>query len=196
MIQSPLVRLLVAVAVVISTSAGQPAAQSLTGLRPSWSDLETWSRKGMDIRETDVGVGLHLSGVGGTMLLSFSATLNSRSPSSAPSEVAVMAGAPLDSNPNTVRTAVLGFVVEIEDVVKKTSERKTIDLTSKLILDNPAPGARVENGIAKMTIAQFTDMVKAKTASARIFGADVVFRADQLKAVAAFGERIHVRPRP
>jgi hypothetical protein len=186
-------RLLVAAATFTATLANEPLVQNLTGLRPSWGDLETWNRPGSDNRTTEVGLGLHLSGSGGTMLLSFAATLNSRTPKAPPSELNITVGAPFNSNPNTVRSGVLGFVVEIEDLIKKTSEKKTIDLSSRLTLDNPAPGAVPENGTARMSIAQFTDLAKARTAVARVIGVDVSFRPDQLKAVQAFAERIGVR---
>jgi hypothetical protein len=184
---------LVVAAAFTATLANALPAQSLTGLRPSWSDLETWNRRGSDVREAEVGLGLHLSGPGGTMLLSLAARLNSRTPNALPSELLITAGAPFNSNPNAVRRAMLTFVVEIEDLVKKTSERKTIDLSSRLTLDNPAPGAVPENGTATMSVAQFTDLAKARAVSARVFGADVLFRPDQLKAVQAFAERIGVR---
>ncbi len=193
MFDTTALRLLVAAAAFTATLANSPIAQSLTGLRPSWSDLETWNRRGMDIRETEVGVGFHLTGTGGTMLLSFAAVVNSRSPSAPPAEVMVTAGAPFDSNPNTVRSGSLAFLAEIEDVVKKTVQRKTIDLSSRLTLDNPSPGARPENGTARMSIDQFTDLVKARAIAARVFGVDVAFRPDQVKAVQAFAERIRVR---
>jgi hypothetical protein len=190
--QNAFLRVFVAAAILATPLAPHAGTQNLTGLRPSWSDLETWSRKGMDIRETEMGIGLHLSGSGGTMMLSFSAKMNSRSPNASPAEVQIMVGAPFNSA-NIVRPRILGFVVEIENLAKKTIERKTIDISSSLALDNPAPGAVPEAGIATMTIAQFADIVKAKTAAARIFGVDVVFREDQLKAVRAFGERIRLR---
>ena len=193
MFDTTALRVLLSAAAFTATLASDSLAQNLTGLRPSWADLETWNRRGSDTRETEVGLGLHLSGSGGTMLLSFAATLNSRTPNVPPSELQLTVGAPFNSNPNTVRSGVLGFVVEIEDLVKQTSEKKTIDLSSRLTLDNPAPGAVPENGTARMTIAQFTDLVKAKTVAARVIGVNVVFRPDQLKAVQAFGERIGVR---
>ena len=186
-------RLLVAAAAFAGMLTSSSLAQSLTGLRPSWSDLETWNRRGSDSREAEVGLGLHLSGSGGTMLLSFAATLNSRTPNAPPSELLITVGAPFNSNPNTVRSGVLRFAVEIEDLVKKTSQRTTIDLSSRLTLDNPAPGAVPETGTARMSIAQFTDLAKARTAVAQVIGVDVAFRPDQLKAVQAFAERIGVR---
>jgi hypothetical protein len=41
--------------------AAMPQAQSVTGIVPSWTDLETWARPLASAREVEHGLGLHLS---------------------------------------------------------------------------------------------------------------------------------------
>src|SRR5690606_5748188 len=82
--------------------AASPAGQSVTGVVPNWSDLETWSRPISSTREVEHGLGLHVSGPSGTMLLSFSARLNLRS-LRPPTSIFVVLAPPLRSNPNLIR---------------------------------------------------------------------------------------------
>ena len=142
-----------------------PADQA-TQVRATWQDLETWPSG------TGRGLGLHLSGASGTVLVAFIA------PEAGDVTVQVSTG-PV-ANPNRVHTATLLF--------KGTDDEKRpfqIDLGSRLTVDNPAPGAQVTSGVARLRAAEFERLQNATALTAQVLGLDVAVRPDQLAAMRA-----------
>ena len=165
------------------------AGQGVPGMRVTWSDLQTWSRPVEGAGEVLHGLGLQVSGSGGTMFLGFEGRIALRQPRP-PQSVNVMAGAPFTSNPNSIRPAVLTLAVV--DVKK---DKHVIELTDRMTVDNPAPGAMVENGVATMRAADFIEVISAESATANVFGINVTIRPDQLKAIRALGDRLQLKPK-
>jgi hypothetical protein len=173
-------------------SAGGIFAQSSTGVMPNWSDLETWSRLVPGTRENELGLGLQLSGTAGPMLLSFSGRLDTRSPTVPPKEVAVIIAPGLMANPNALRTPTLRFT--LDEGLKTAS---SIDATSGLRVDDPAPGAIIHSAATSLRAAEFIKLCTVQTLKANVFGFDVQFRADQIKGMRALAERLHLPlPKP
>jgi len=163
--------------------------QIAAGVFANWGDGETWSRY-LDLSdETDIGLGLHPSGAGGTMLLSFSARWHSRIASGQPQSIFVQVAAPAGINPNTVRQANLIFNVD-----RKTDRAVTIDLSPRLAVDRPgpiAPGAEVvTSGVAKIDLAELSRLGRATTLSATILSVDVEFSAKQRQALKTYAQKV------
>jgi len=157
---------------VLLSATGQGAE-----LRASWRDLETWSRS-LGSGRTEQGLGLHLSGSSGAVLMAFLRRVDGRTGPSGDVTVQVSTGPA--GNPNRVQTATLVF--------KGTDDRKrafTMDLSSRLTVDNPAPGAQVTSGVATMRAAEFERLSSSSGVTATVLGLDVAVRTDQLEAMRA-----------
>jgi hypothetical protein len=166
-----------------------PAGQIAAGVFANWGDGETWSRY-LDLSdETDIGLGLHPSGKGGTMLISFSARWHSRIVSGQPQAISVQVAAPALINPNTVRLPNLVFSVD-----SKTDRFVVMDFSSRLAVDRPgpiAPGAEVvTSGVAKMELAELSRLGRATALTATILSVDVEFSAKQRQALKTYAQKV------
>lgn len=147
-------------------------------LRASWRDLETWSRPIGSTGETERGLGLHLSGAGGTVMVAFLVRTGGRAGRNADVTVQVSTG-PL-VNPNRVQTPTLVWSGK-----DGRSQSFRIDLSSRLTVDNPAPGAQVTSGVASMRSTEFERLASATALTATALGLEVSVRPDQLEAIRA-----------
>ena len=162
-------------------------AQSVTGVVPNWGDMETWTRAIASTREVEHGLGLHVSGTGGVMLLSFSSRVEVRAPT-APSAVQVVMAPPLMGNPNLVRTPSLVFL--IDDGIET---RAVIDATGSVRVDDASPGAIVRSATGRVSASEFGRIAKAKTVKATVFGSDSLLRLDQIKALQALATKLQIK---
>jgi hypothetical protein len=184
---------IVVLAALVATPA-RPAAraaapvQVLVGLQGDWNDLDTWTHAFEDSHETELGLGLQPAGPGGTMLVAFLGRLDTRSPRVAPREITVQLVAPHRANPNTLRSATLRFILQDD-----TGKERTMDVSRRLIVDNIAPGAAIEDGVARISANDFVALTQASALSANVLGFDVVFRPDQIRAMQALAVRLHLR---
>jgi len=178
----------VCVALLAATSLSHGLlAQSVTGMVPNWRDLETWTRAITSTREVEHGLGLHLAGTGGVMLVSFSGRLDVRSPV-APSSVQVVMAPPLMGNPNLVRMPSLIFRVD-----EGTEDRTEIDATRSVRVDDAAPGAIVRSGTGRISASELARLAKAKTVKATVFGSESLVRIDQLKALQGLAAKLLIK---
>ncbi len=152
-----------------------------TELRATWRDLETWSRPAGS-GQTDRGLGLHLSGSAGTVMVAFLVRSTSRGTTSGDVTVQVSTG-PL-VNPNRVQTATLVF-----RGTGQNQQRFSMDLSSRLTVDNPAPGAQVTSGVGRMRAADYERLSRATAVTATVLGLEVAVRPDQLEAMRALSEK-------
>ena len=162
-------------------------SQSVTGVVPNWGDLETWTRAITATREAEHGLGLHLNGTGGMMLLSFAGRLDIRTPTPPPSLHVVMAP-PLMGNPNIVRAPTLVFIAD-----DGTDARAVIDATGSVRVDDAAPGAIVRSATGRVTASDFARLAKAKTIKATVFGSESLVRIDQIKAMQALADKLKLK---
>lgn len=168
-------------------SADGAASQIEAGALASWGDLSSWSRPAAGVEgRTEHGLGLVLSGGSGQMRLAFFVVRADREPArSRPIEtVGLRAAAGARVNPNLIRRPTL--MLTFGD---PGADPETLDLSESMTVDNPAPGAPVASGVGSMAAADFLRMIAAEEISGEIFGASVTFRADQVDAARAFGER-------
>jgi hypothetical protein len=177
------------VATLVLSAVSANARQISAGVLATSKDLDTWTTYYDDKRETEKGLSLILRGNGGESRLSFSARLEGRFPKNPPAEVRLQASADPRINPNTQRTPALEFFV----VDAKEKQSWSLDLTSQLTVDNPAPGAMINDAIAHMKGADLTRLVKAKTIRANIFMVDVEFRQDQIAALEKYADSIFLK---
>lgn len=165
------------------------SSQVAAGAMANWGDGETWSRYLDMSDETDIGLGLHPTGRGGTMLISFSARWHSRVASGQPLAIFVQIAAPALSNANVVRQANLIFNLDA-----KTDRAMSLDLTPRLapnIIGPIAPGAETpSSGVAKIDLAELGRLGRASTISATIFSADVEFNARQRQALKTYAQKV------
>jgi hypothetical protein len=176
------------VATLVLSGFSVSARQISAGVLATSKDLDTWTNYYDDSRQTEKGLSLVLGGKGGEMRLSFSARLEGRFPKNPPARVRLQASADPRINPNTQRTPALEFLVDA-----KEKKPWSIDLTSELTVDNPAPGAMVNDAIGHIRGADFTRLVKAKTIRANIFMVDVEFRQDQIRALEKYADSIFLK---
>jgi len=177
------------VATLVLSAVSATARQISAGILATSKDLDTWTNYYDDSRQTEKGLSLILRGKGGESRLSFSARLEGRFPKNPPGEVRLQASADPRVNPNTQRTPALEFFV----VDQKEKKPWSIDLTSQLTVDNPAPGAMISDAIGHMKAADFTRLVKAGTIHANIFMVDVEFRQDQIRALEKYADSIFLK---
>jgi hypothetical protein len=176
------------VATLVLSGFSVSARQISAGMLATSKDLDTWTNYYDDSRQTEKGLSLVLGGKGGEMRLSFSARLEGRFPKNPPASVRLQASADPRINPNTQRTPALEFLVDA-----KEKKPWSIDLTSELTVDNPAPGAMVNDAIGHIRGADLTRLVKAKTIRANIFMVDVEFRQDQIRALEKYADSIFLK---
>lgn len=170
--------------VLAASSLTTMGAQSVTGVMPNWKDLETWS---LPIsREIDQGLGLQLASSGGVMMVSFSARVpqNSTAP---PKDVFIVTAPSLVSNPNVLRTPSLRFTAD-----PRTRNEKSFDLSGTLRVDDPSPGAIISSASSLMRTEDFIRLCQAIAITGNVFGSDVTLRDDQIKALRALAERLHI----
>jgi hypothetical protein len=191
----------VAVAVVSAIGVPLGARQIRAGVLATWKDGETWTQYHDDTRETEKGLGLILGGSGGQMRLSFVARLAGRFPNKPPSAVAMEAAADPMGNPNTLRNPTLRFLVTPAPDEKQPPDQQrmadekpiVLELTDRMVVDNPAPGAMVNDAVARLKPEEFQAIAYAKTVKAHIFMVDVEISAAQLKALQKYAESVFLK---
>jgi hypothetical protein len=176
---------LAAAAIAVAIAAVSLGAQS-SSKYATWADLETWTRSVGSGQETEIGLGLHPS-PSGTVLVSFTARFPTRTPSRAPAEIQLLGAVGAMVTPNVLRTPTLVFTLD-----EGTDQKTVMDLASKSTVDDPAPGAPINNIVARLTPAQLVRLTEAKTIKAAILGFPTEFRPDQLKALQAYARQIMV----
>jgi hypothetical protein len=162
-------------------------SQSVTGVVPNWGDLEAWTRTITSTKEVEHGLGLHLSGTGGVMLVSFAGRVDMRTPTPPASLLVVMAP-PLMGNPNIIRVPTMAFVVD-----DGTTARAVIDATGSVRVDDAAPGAIVRSATGRVSASDFARLAKAKTIKATVFGSESLVRIDQIKAMQALADKLKLK---
>jgi hypothetical protein len=170
---------------VLTLLAAPLLAQVPAGPLATWSDLETWSAYDAEKNETDVGLGLQPVGEAGPMLVAFTARLPGKRAAGRAREITVRVAASARSNPNVIRRPELRF-----QITGGLPDAHVLDLSGRLRVDDPAPGAAVDAGSARITLAELEAIGRAQRLAASVLGAAVAFRTDQIRAIAAFGERI------
>ena len=178
--------LIIAVAGVLAARPAAIHAQTATGLVANWKDLEAWTHYLDASKENELGLGLHVTGPGGTMLMAFLGRLDTREGARPPSDVGVQVAASERVNPNTLRSATLIFVAD-----DGAEHHRMFDLSPTLV-DNPAPGAAPNNGVTRLPAKDYMVLASAVTLHATILGFDVDFRADQIRAMRALAARLHL----
>ncbi len=119
------------------------------------------------------------------MRLSFAARLDGRFPNKPPAAVAIEAAADPMANPNTLRNPTLQFLATSID-----GKHTALDLSTRMVVDNPAPGAMVNDAVAKLKPEEFGAIAWAKAVRANVFMVDVEFSADQLRALQKFADSL------
>jgi hypothetical protein len=164
-------------------------AQQLAQLRAEWADLSTWSRYLEDSRESELGLGLQVSGPSGLTFVAFLGRLSVRDPKTPPSQLTVQVGAGKLANPNIIRRPTLVLVAD-----DRTPRRVEFDLTPRLNVDEPAPGAAVENGMATLRAAEFLRLTQSETITVDAFGFEGRFRPDHIRALGDFAKQLNLVP--
>ena len=162
-----------------------PATPSMVG----WRDLETWTHDVGTAPDSELGLGLQLSGPEGTVAISFTVVKPRRSPTAAPREVSVTLIPAFD--PNRVRWGSAAFRVTTKD-----KRRSTIDVSDRISTYPPGPfgpGDGPVNARVSLTPAQFLQIADADSVTGTLLNVTANFRRDQLNALKAFGERAGIR---
>ena len=162
-----------------------PATPSVVG----WRDLETWTHDVGTAPDSELGLGLQLSGPEGTVATSFSVVKLRRSPTAEPKEITVTLIPAFD--PNRVRWSSATFRVTTKD-----KGRSTIDVSDRVTTYPPGPfgpGDGPVNARVRLTPAQFVQIANADTVTGTLLNVTINFRRDQLNALKTFGERAGIR---
>lgn len=156
------------------------AAQS-PEIRPTWKDLETWSRFVATANETEIGLGLQPAGLS----LAFTATFPGRSPKLPAAEIVVKVAMSPNFNSLVIRDTKLTFVLD-EGLPKLT----VLDLSSRFLGNELMPTTRLTSGIARMTPAEYQRLTRARAVKANVLGATVELSKVQLDAMRAYGKKV------
>jgi hypothetical protein len=115
------------------------------------------------------------------MLVAFTRRVGRRVPAAEDVIVQASTGPLLD--PNQVQTPALAFT-------GTTPGRTpvTIDLASRLTVDNPAPGAQIRSGVARLRPEEFRTLAAAARLTANVLGHAVEIRPDQIAAMRRWRE--------
>lgn len=162
-------------------------AQMLVGLRAEWGDMETWTHAIESSRETELGLGLHVAGKDGMTLLAFMGRLSTRDPRTPPTVIDVQVSTGRLTNPTLVRRSVLAFVADPD-----VATRRAFDLSSSLRVDNPSPGAIINDGVATMAPSDFARLARAEVVDTTILGFEGSLNKGQVAAIKALAERLHL----
>lgn len=169
--------------------AGTEPRQIWAGLQANWTDGQSWSTYLEASRETELGLGLQLTGPSGTVPVAFLGRVSVRDPRALPREIQVQAAVGYLGNPTLVRTSVLTLIADA------TSDRRlALDLSARLVVDDQAPGGIIQNGLATIRAAELVRLAEAETLSGNVLGFEVFFRPDQIRALRAFAERLRLAP--
>jgi hypothetical protein len=68
-----------------------------------------------------------------------------------------------------------------------------LELSDRMVVDNPAPGAMVNDAVARLKPEEFEAIAYAKAVKAHIFMVDVEFSASQLKALQKYAESVFLK---
>jgi hypothetical protein len=178
------------IAALVTALAPAGGAQNLRPTRSEWRDLETWGRYIESSRETEQGLGLLVNGPQGTLGIAFTGRLDARNATAAASEVTMQISAGPTSNPGVVRRLTAVLVID-----EKLDRPMQLDLSPRLIVDDPTPSAIFSNAVATMRGAEFARLCSAETLNAEAFGFPLVFRPDHIAAIRALGERLNLVPK-
>ncbi len=172
----------------VPLAAPRPVPQIRAGVLATWKDLDTWTSYHEDTRETEKGFGLILSGTGGETRMAFTARLEGRYPNRPPRSVSIEASADPRINPNTLRMPTLKFLIDEE-----SKNPMTLDLSDHMTVDNPAPGAMVNDATVTIPASQFVTLAWAETIKANVFMVDVRFSKPQLAGLQKYAESIFLK---
>lgn len=161
--------------------------QGLAGLRANWGDLETWARAADGGRETEMGLGLQVSGPNGTSFIAFIGRVDPRASARGPATLSVQVAPASSANPNVVRRASLVLTAD-----ERGQKSESFDLSGSMTVDDPSPGGTANNGVARLRADDFLRLARAKTVGGNVFGFDFEMRTDQVRALQALADRLHL----
>ena len=176
-------RLTVLAALVLVGNVLDATGQQGWETRPTWRDLETWSR--FDGKSgTETGLGLQLDHPAG-ISMAFTVRRPGKSPTAPADEVSVLVA----MGPRFIGTEfpnpLLIFMLD-EGKPKWT----TIDLSSQFIPNEVPPTKELKSGIARMSAEDFRRIVRARAVKTRVLANDATISRAQLDAMRAFAKRV------
>jgi hypothetical protein len=179
------------VAALVAALVPAGRAQNLRPTRSEWRDLETWGRYIEASRETEQGLGLMVNGPQGALGIAFTGRLSVRDATAPAPEVTMQISAGPASNPGVMRR--LTAVLRVDEKLDRPME---IDLSPRLVVDDPTPAAIFANAVGTLRPAEFARLCNAETLTGEAFGFELSFRPDHIAAIRELGERLHiVQPR-
>jgi hypothetical protein len=155
-----------------------------------WRDLETWSRDTGLAPDTEIGLGLQLTGRDGQVGAAFSVVRLRNTPNAQPKEV-VMTLVP-QYDPTRVRFTNAWFVATTKDS-KGVKKEERLDGSGRMVTYPPAPYAPGDGPVSahvNWTSKEFVAIAEADAVTGNLLNVAFTFRPDQLKAVNAFARRI------
>lgn len=180
-----LVVVLAAVVTLLASGSSAAPRQLVAGLQANWKDLETWSNLVESSSVNELGLGLQPTG---GAVIAFLGRLSVRDPLVAPTTMDVQLAVGYMSNPNRVRVRMLTFVAD-----SGTKDANVLDLSEGLRADDNVPGGNIRNAIGQMRAMDFVRLASSKTLTGNILGFEVVYTAEQLKAMRVLATRLHLR---
>jgi len=184
---SPAGPVTIAVTLLLGLGA-RPVPQLWTGVQAVWNDLDTWSRRVEQSQDIERGVGLRLTGPSGQVSMAFLARLGASMPDGQPRAMLVQVGVDPSVSPNRLRNRSLRLLADAE-----SGRPLIVDLTSRLSVDDLAPGAAIRNAIGPIGVSDFVRLGRSETLRATVFGFDVAFRSEQIKALRSFADQLRLR---
>lgn len=155
----------------------------------TWRDGEIREAYDQSARETRVFVAVMPSGPQGTPTVVLSTRWPGRVPEKQVTEFEVRVEAGLGVNPNFLRKAALALILD-----RDTPDLRAVEMSNRLRLSVPGPGAAINSGTATMTLLELIQVLQARRISGVILGIPVEFTPTQIEALRRFGDRVLAPP--
>ena len=170
-------------AVVIGASA--VGAQS-PEIRPTWKDLETWTRPNPPANETEIGLGLHVA----TSSMAFKARFAGKQPTPPAKEIVILIAMSPNFIASVVESSTLMFFLD-----EGQPKWSVIDLSSRFIGNQIPPTVDLRFGTATISADELRRLTRARALKTRVLGVEGTFTRAQLDALRAYGKRVAPEPR-
>src|SRR5262245_41232179 len=168
-------RLPILVSAVVIGTATVVVAQTQE-IRPTWKNLETWSRYDAKANQTEIGLGLHPNGTtGGSLSVAFTATFPGKSPKPPAPEILVRVVLGPNYDSSVIRDTKFAFVLD-EGLPKLT----VLNISGSFLGNELIPTTNLRSGIARMTPAEYQRVTRARSVKLIALSSEANFSKVQL----------------
>jgi hypothetical protein len=169
----------------VMIGAATLAAQS-PEIRPTWKNLETWTRPAPPADETEIGLGLHF----GSTSMAFKARFAGKATTPPAKEITIVVAMGPNFVANVVQSSTLLFFLD-----EGQPKWGAIDFSSRFIGNQLAPTMDLRSGVATISADELRRLTRARALKTKVLGVEGTFSRAQLDALRAYARRVAPEPR-